>query len=144
MSAQPPSTPIKRYSLLSVFNPKPTGGGGGCGGGIVACLRHARTRASSAYPTRHSLRSFRVGFLKYRVSDTRRGVGQNMGMDIIQRDGWPLLISPRAIGTKPLITPHAQCGEADARNGRRVGDTQLLSVIFPIITCVFIYPFGNS
>lgn len=43
---------------------------------MVACLRHACTRASSAYPTRHSLRSFRVGLLKYRVFDTRRGVGQ--------------------------------------------------------------------
>ena len=139
MSAQPPSTAIKRYSLLSVFNPKPTGGG------VCSCVSPTRClRVRTPNPTRHSLRSFRVGFLKYRVSDTRRGVGQNMGMDIIQRDGWPLLISPRAIGTKPLITPHAQCGEADARNGRRVGDTQLLSVIFPIITCVFIYPFGNS
>lgn len=31
-----------------------------------------------------------------RVSDTRRGVGQNMSMDIIRRDGWPSRMSPCA------------------------------------------------
>lgn len=31
-----------------------------------------------------------------RVSDTRRGVGQNMSMDIIRRDGCPLRMSPCA------------------------------------------------
>ena len=70
--------------------------GEGIGVKIVACLRHARTRALSAYPTRNERSECRVGLLKYRVSDTRSGVGQDMSTDIIRCDGCPLRIPPRA------------------------------------------------
>ena len=83
--AKPPSTSTRKCSQASVFNLEPTGGG------VCSCVSPTRwhTRIVRTHPTRHSLRSFRVGLLKYRVFDTRRGVGQYMSMDIIQGDGWP-------------------------------------------------------
>lgn len=73
-----------------------------CGGGMRGCVSPTRwyTRIGRI-PHTALLRSFRVGLLKYRVFDTRRGVGQSMSMDITRRDGWPLRMSPRAVGTKP-------------------------------------------
>lgn len=80
--AKPPSTSTRKCSQASVFNLEPTGGG------VRSCVSPTRRlRVRTPNPTRHSLRSFRVGLLKYRVFDTRRDVEQNMSMDIIRRDG---------------------------------------------------------